>query len=121
MSTYAYYRLWVGFLKEIETNRTSSTQSVSAFVTDTKQQLQTIDSKLQRLLDGYLDQDIEREVYRKKAKLLSKKKSLTEEIEMMEHTQKHWLEPLENWIQTAENLDQIASDHDLFRKSSVAP
>jgi hypothetical protein len=35
--------------------------------------------KLQRLLDGYLDQDIEQEIYRtEKAKLLSEKKSLEE-------------------------------------------
>ena len=113
---------WAEYLRgRLKTDRTSSTQSVSAFVTDAKQQLQTIDSKLQRLLDGYLEQDIEREVYRaEKAKLLSKKKSLTEEIETIERTQKHWLEPLENWIQTAENLDQIASDHDLFRKKVIA-
>lgn len=37
--------------------------------------------KLERLLEGYLEQDIEKEVYRsKKAKLLSEKKSLEEEI-----------------------------------------
>ena len=37
--------------------------------------------KLQRLLDGYLDQDVDKEVYRtEKSKLLSEKKSLEEEI-----------------------------------------
>ena len=53
-----------------------------------------ITAKLQRLLDGYLDQDIDKEVYRaEKSKLLFEKKSLEEEISRNQQKQKHWLEP----------------------------
>ena len=53
-----------------------------------------ITAKLQRLLDGYLDQDIDREIYRtEKAKLLSEKKSLEEQMTSLEQKQNGWLEP----------------------------
>jgi hypothetical protein len=58
-----------------------SAQFVSAFVLKSQNQIRAIQTKLQRLLDGYLKQDIEREIYRtEKAKLLSEKKSLEEQI-----------------------------------------
>jgi len=54
-----------------------SAQSVSAFVHTTKDQVSVINQKLQRLLDGYLDQLIDQEIYEiEKNKLVSQKKSL---------------------------------------------
>ena len=54
-----------------------SAQSNSAFVEEVKKEIKSIETKLQRLLDGYLDQVIEQEIYRaEKSKLLFKKKSL---------------------------------------------
>ena len=77
--------------------------------------------KLQRLLDGYLDQDVEKEIYRtEKAKLLSEKKSLEEEISRNQQKQKHWLEPMEKWIKNAGNMEKIALDGNLFAKKVAA-
>ncbi|NCS72490.1 MAG: hypothetical protein GW775_04470, partial [Candidatus Magasanikbacteria bacterium] len=64
-----------------ERDKEKSAQSVSAFVQENREKMKAINIKLQRLLDGYLDQDIEREIYRQeKAKLLLEKKSLEEKI-----------------------------------------
>jgi len=64
-----------------------------------------ITTKLQRLLDGYLDQDIDKEVYRlEKSKLLSEKKSLEEEISRNQQKQKHWLV---SWYQRDRNRSNI--------------
>jgi len=64
-----------------ETDKEKSAQSVSAFVLESQNKIRAIQTKLQRLLDGYLEQDIEREIYRQeKAKLLLEKKSLKEKI-----------------------------------------
>ena len=73
--------------------------------------------KLQRLLDGYLDQVIEQEIYRtEKSKLLFKKKSLEEKIFSLLQKQNDWLEPIQEWIKDAQNLNGIARDNNLFAK-----
>ena len=62
-----------------ETEKRKSAQSVSAFVLKSQNTIRAINEKLQRLLDGYLEQDIEQEIYREqKQKLLLEKKSLDE-------------------------------------------
>ncbi len=72
-------------------------------------------------MDGYLDQDVEKEIYcEQKAKLLSKKKSLKEEISLNEQKQKHWLEPMERWVKEAQNMEKIALDRNLFHKKVAA-
>jgi len=69
-------------------------QSASAFVQESQERIRAINIKLQRLLDGYLEQDIEREVYRQqKAVLLSEKKTLEEKMARIEQKQNDWLEP----------------------------
>jgi len=56
---------WADKLLEMaEKDKAISVQSVSAFVFESQIKIRTIQTKLQRLLDGYLEQDIERETYR---------------------------------------------------------
>jgi len=108
-------------LKMTEKNKIKSAQSVSAFVQENREKIKTINIKLQRLLDGYLEQDIEREIYRQeKAKLLLEKKSLDEKIIQLEQKQNDWLEPMERWINYAQNLLKIAKDSNLLEKKVAA-
>ena len=105
----------------LEKDKTQSAQSVSAFVQKSQEKIKVIQTKLQRLLDGYLEQDIDREIYRvEKAKLLSEKKSLDEQNIKLEQKQNDWLEPMENWIKVASNLEKIARDSNLFNKKVAA-
>jgi hypothetical protein len=53
-------------LKMLEKDKEKSAQSVSAFVQESGKKIKIINIKLQRLLDGYLEQDIEREITAKK-------------------------------------------------------
>ncbi len=90
-------------------------------VKENEEKVGKIAIRLERLLDGFLEQDIEKEIYRKeKAKLLSKKKSLQEEISSLSHTQNDWLEPFSKWIETAQTVDKIAGCNDFFAKKVVA-
>ena len=101
----------------MEKDKTKSVQSVSAFVQESENKIKIINTKLQRLLDGYLEQDIEREIYRQeKAKLLSEKKSLKEKIVRFEQKQNDWLEPMARWINYAQNIEKIARDSNLLEK-----
>ena len=104
-----------------EKDKAVSAQSVSAFVLESQNKIRAIQTKLQRLLDGYLEQDIKREIYREqKAILLSEKKSLDEKMARIEQKQNDWLEPFQNWIKVATTLVKIARDNNLLQKKVVA-
>ena len=108
-------------LAMVETDKEKSAQSISAFVQENREKIKAINTKLQRLLDGYLEQDIEREIYRtEKAKLLSEKKSLEEQKAKFEQKQNDWLEPMTKWLNYAQNLAEIAKNDSLLEKKAAA-
>jgi site-specific DNA recombinase len=108
-------------LKMAEKDFNNSAQSNSVFVEEVKKDILKISLKLERLLNGYLDQVIEQEIYRvQKAKLLSEKKSLEGKISSVLQKQNDWLEPMKEWIKDAQTLDGIARDTDLFKKKVKA-
>ena len=113
---------WAEKLLEMaETDKNKSAQSISAFVLESQNQIRSINVKLQRLLDGYLEQDIEREIYREqKTKLLMEKKSLDEKMARIEQKQNDWLEPMKEWIKVASNLVKIARDSNFLEKKVAA-
>ncbi len=77
-------------------------------------------AKLQRLLDSYLDQDIDRETYTaKKAEIMSQKKSFEEKLSKLTLGQNLWLEPMKKWIETAVSICKIASGTNLEAKKSL--
>ena len=108
-------------LKMAEKDEKEAAQSCAAFVQEAREKIKEINIKLQRLLDAYLDQDIDREEYRqRKAKLMSEKKTLEEKIINLEQKQNDWLEPFRNWINSALQAEKIARDNDLFAKKVIA-
>ena len=89
--------------KMLEKDKKESVQSATAFVQEAGSKVKTISIKLQRLLDGYLEQDIERETYlEKKRNFMSEKKSLEEQITNFEQKRTGWLEPMAEWIKDFE-------------------
>ena len=108
-------------LEMLEKDKNDSAQSFTAFVQDTKERISKLTLKLQRLLDSYLDQDIEREIYlKKKAEFMSEKKSLEERMQSLEQKRTGWVEPMENWIKEARNLPKIAREGNLLEKKVAA-
>ena len=99
----------------------SFAQSCGAFVGEKRDEVRAINSKLQRLLDSYLDQDVDRESYlTKKENLLSSKKTLEEQIARIQQTHNAWLEPMKNWIIEAADAANIATGRDLEAKKVLA-
>ena len=99
----------------------NSAPSLTACVKEKEIKLSVISQKLERLLNGYLDQVIDEQDYRtEKGKLILQKKSLEEEMTALSHTQNDWLAPFQNWLKDAQSLDKIASDSDLFAKKVCA-
>ena len=107
--------------KILEKDKKESAQSATAFVQESETKGKIITVKLQRLLDGYLEQDIERETYlEKKRNFMSEKKSLEEQIINFEQKRTGWLEPMSEWIKEAESLPKIAQESNLFEKKVAA-
>ena len=105
----------------LEKDKNDNAQSSAAFVQENRNIIEVIKIKLQRLLDSYLEQDIEREVYlEKKAKFMSEKKSLEEKIIHQEQKRTGWIEPMREWIKKAGNLPKIAREDNLLDKKVMA-
>ena len=108
-------------MQMLEKDKSDSAHNSFAFVQESKDKIESIKIKLQRLLDSYLEQDIEREIYLEKKNIfMHEKKSLEEKIQSLEQKRTGWVEPMENWIKEAANLPQIARESNLFRKKVAA-
>ena len=113
---------WADYMKtRLEADKKDSAQSVSAFVQETQGKIEVINAKLQRLLDGYLDQAIDQEAYKtEKNKLVSAKKSLEESITSLAQTQSGWIEPMEKWVNQAGSLIEVAECGTLLEQKSTS-
>ncbi len=122
LKKYAMPSDWAAELtKMADKDEQKAVHSTAALAQEARGEIQGISQKLQRLLDAYLDQDIEREIYRsEKAELLSRKKSLEEKIGNLEQGAIVWVEPLRNWIKDAQMLDGIDETTPLPLKKSFA-
>ncbi len=93
----------------------------AAVVQDLRSKVEDIDRKLQRLLNAYLDQDIEQEDYRtQKSALVCVKKELDEQMARLEQRRTVWLAPLKEWIKDAQKLGETVVSPELTPKKSFA-
>ncbi|MCB9812112.1 recombinase family protein [Candidatus Nomurabacteria bacterium] len=122
LSDMALPAVWAKRLNQmLAEDKKNISQTAKVGVDAAQKELEVVNEKLSRLLDGYLEQDIERETYlEKKAMLLSEKQSLQTKISNYSSAHLNWLEPFEKWINEAQNLAQIATADNLFEKKVVA-
>lgn len=72
------------------------------------------------LLDSYLNQDIDRDIFTaKKAEIMSRKKTLEEKLEQTLSGQNAWVEPMRKWIAKAVSICKVAESDDLIAKKYV--
>ena len=84
------------------------------------EQLAHLSWKLQRLLDSYLDEVIERDVYLvKKAEIMSQKKSLEEQMSDVAVGQSGWVEPMRQWLDKASSICNTAQTDDFSAKKTL--
>ena len=106
------------FIKKLESDEHQQRSEVLVIVQEFKKDLQSLNEKLNKLLDSYLDNVVSREDYlSKKEKFMSNKKTLEERIITLEQSPNKWLEPMREFFDTALTADKIASDNiNLFQK-----
>ena len=108
-------------LEKLKQEEKESAQSCFAFAQENREKIKNLKQKLQFLLDSYLDQVIEREIYlEKKSQIMSAIKTLEEQTIRFEQKQNDWLEPMRIWINEAANAAKIARDNNLFNKKVLA-
>ena len=105
----------------IEKDVKEGSASQATLTETTRTSVREIKLRLERLLDTFLDQDIEREAYlEKKVELMGQKKTLEEKTSRLSREQLAWVEPMQKWIEQAQNMENIAQDHNLFAKKVAA-
>lgn len=110
---------WADKLREmIRSDEMSEKADFERITGNDKEAIVQLSDKLARLLDGYLDGDIERELYQdKRAEILGKKKLLQEQIEQATLGVSTWVEPMKAlWIETAVSICKITKNDDLAAK-----
>jgi hypothetical protein len=96
-------------LLRVKEEKKQSAQSAMQLAAQKRTQIEKINLRLQKLLDSFLDEIIDRETYvAEKAKWMSQKKSLEEQSTALSTGRADWLEPFQNWILTARNAGEIA-------------
>ena len=112
---------WADKLHElIQQDEVKDKSSLNANINASQEQIVQLSSKLQRLLDSYLDGDVERELYQaKRAEILGEKKRLQEQIEQASLGVLTWVEPMKRWIETSVSICKTAKSDDQLAKKSL--
>ena len=118
---YAMPLVWADKLRELmRKDEASEKANFTHSVEGDKEVIALLGEKMQRLLDGYLDGDIERSMYQdKRAELLGQKKRLEEKIEQATVGVLTWVEPMNAWLERAVSICKIAKSDDLTAKKSL--
>ena len=109
---YALPSAWTTTLnKMLDEDEKQAEQTTGIFIAQAQEKVRNLQGKLQRLLDGYLDQDIDQPTYKaKQVELMSEKKSLEEQIGKLTLAAGSWVEPMRQWLNTAVSLKKIAEN-----------
>ena len=112
---YALPERWAEELgRMVDEDESRAEQSSGAFIADAQNRIDGLQGKLQRLLDSYLDQDIDQATYKaKQAELMSEKKSLEEQIGKLTLAANAWVEPMRQWLKFAVSICEIAKSGSL--------
>ncbi len=108
-------------LLRVKEEKKQSARSVAQLAAQKQTEVEKINLRLQRLLDSFLDELIDRDTFTvEKAKLMSQKKTLEEQKTRLMAGRADWLEPFQNWIITAKNAGEIAIADSLQQKRVLA-
>ena len=108
-------------LLRVKEEKQQDAQSAALVIAQKRTEIEKLNFRLKRLLDSFLDAVIERDEFTaEKAKLMSQKKTLEEQISALSGNPEVWLEPFQRWIKTAKNGGEIAVSGSLQEKRVLA-
>src|SRR3989344_3689445 len=100
---------------KLDEEEKKETQSAGVSAEAVSRQIMLLDEKLDKLLEGYLDNLIDEDTYkRKKGVFIEQKMALKHEREtLLRQKMSGWIEPTREWIKTLVQADKIASETNL--------
>ena len=108
-------------LRGFKEEKKQAAQSSKFMAEQKRAEIEKINLRLQKLLDSFLDELIDRETYvAEKSKEMSRKKSLEEESAALLKGRADWLEPFQNWILTARNAGESDIADSFLQKRVLA-
>ena len=121
LSSFSLHDDWADYLRgRIDEDERQEQGASDVLIDDLRGQVAQITAKLQRLLDSFLDELIDRQTYtHKKAELMSQKKSLEEKMSDLALGQCGWVEPMRQWLDKAVSICSVAQNNDFTAKKSL--
>jgi site-specific DNA recombinase len=108
-------------LKLVAEEKNQASRTTADMTAQKRKEIEKIKLRIQKLLDAFLDELIDRETFTaEKAKLMSQKKTIEEQKAAHAAGRANWLEPFQNWILTAKNAGEIAVLGSLQEKRGLA-
>ncbi|KKQ74406.1 MAG: Recombinase [Berkelbacteria bacterium GW2011_GWB1_38_5] len=100
-------------LAQVEVWEKETKQSSHIFVQKLENKIIQTDGKLDKLINAFLDNDIEKEIYlKKKEELLQTKIALEQQKTDFGRKGNNWIEPLKEWIFSAHQAEKLAFSND---------
>jgi len=98
------------FLAKVNEWEKENRHSSEIFAQNLKTELEKVKTKINRLMDAYLEGDLELPEFQlKKNELMNQKKALEEKLSDFERKGNHWLELVKNWIIEANQSQKFRS------------
>jgi site-specific DNA recombinase len=93
----------------VKDEQKNAAKSATQLAAQKRGEVEKINLRIQKLLDSFLDELIDRETFvAEKVKLMSRKKTLEEQKDACAAGRADWLEPFQSWILAARNAGEIA-------------
>ena len=106
-------------LAQVEVWEKETKQSSHIFAQNLVEKIKLTDEKLDKLINTFLDGDIEKETYlKKKEELIKTKKDLSTQRSDFGRIGNNWIEPLKNWIISAHQAEKLAFGNDYHEMKS---
>jgi len=100
---------WKTWLALLEKDKLNETKLASQTIIQIGEEMKAIDTKLNKLLNAYLDETVDEETYKtKKNELFEEKLKLQEKVTKIQSVGSNWLEPFEEFIKTSIACGKIA-------------
>ena len=100
-------------LAQIEIWEKDKSQSSLAFAQNIESRIKATETKLDRLVNEFLDGTIEKQVYlAKKDELIKQKLALKQKKADFGKKENNWIEPLKQWVRDAHHAEKLAVSND---------
>ncbi len=103
----------INMLAQIDVWGKENNQSSQAFAQNLEESIRSAETKLDKLVNEFLDGTIEKQLYlAKKDELIKQKLALKQRKTDFEQKGNNWIEPLKQWVREAHHAEELTASND---------